>query len=203
MRVFMNNDFRRQVRVFSKVRVAFSEGGEEFGAPVEVAHARDDQAQYGRFVPVALRNGVGKFVQVQMYFAADWLLVSEVEFDSGRNEKMFPDILSSEANPTMNSAFFSFQLKRRLQFCPKRLLCQHYHLSHLEAQHNHLDLLKERQKTRLILKRQQQPQHQRHLQPPHNHLSHLLRLRRKRQKTTTMKTSITRKRLHSMTSSLI
>ena len=87
MRLFMNNDFRRQVRVFSKVRVTFSVGGEvggDDGAVVEVPHARDEQARYGRYVPVALQHGVGRFVKVQMYFDADWILLSEVEFDSGK-----------------------------------------------------------------------------------------------------------------------
>ena len=87
MRVFMNNDFTRQVRVFRKIEVTFSIGGEIFdqSETVEMTHTSDSLAQYARFVPVALKHGIGRFVRVQMYFDAEWIMIGEVEFESGKS----------------------------------------------------------------------------------------------------------------------
>jgi len=46
-------------------------------------HQRDSLIDFARNVVVALPQLVGRFVSVQLFFDAPWLLVSEVRFESG------------------------------------------------------------------------------------------------------------------------
>ena len=46
-------------------------------------HRRDSLIDFARNVVVALPQLVGRFVSVQLFFDAPWLLVSEVRFESG------------------------------------------------------------------------------------------------------------------------
>ena len=83
-----NNQFTRDVRVFRAARLTFSSGGgrDRTGlrsGTVNYAYLRDDVIEYARMVPVTLQHQVGDQVTVRLYFDAKWLLISEVQFESG------------------------------------------------------------------------------------------------------------------------
>jgi len=45
---------------------------------------RDSLMEYARTVVIPLEHGVGRYVRVQLEFDSKWLLISEVQFQSGR-----------------------------------------------------------------------------------------------------------------------
>ena len=47
------------------------------------AYLRDDVIEYARMIPVSLHHHVGDLVVVRLYFDAKWIMLSEVQFDSG------------------------------------------------------------------------------------------------------------------------
>ena len=46
-------------------------------------YMRDSLMEYARTAVIPLQHGVGRYVRVQLEFDAKWMLVSEVQFDSG------------------------------------------------------------------------------------------------------------------------
>lgn len=44
----------------------------------------DPIMEHARDVTIKLHNRVGRFVQLQLYFASRWILLSEVTFASGK-----------------------------------------------------------------------------------------------------------------------
>jgi len=89
IRLHCNNMFTKQVRVFRRavVRVgltvsdlsSLSPGVE----PVVYEHRQDNLIDFARNVVVSLPNLVGRFVSVQLFFDATWMLISELRFESG------------------------------------------------------------------------------------------------------------------------
>jgi len=45
---------------------------------------RDTLMEYARTAVIPLHHGVGRYVRIQLEFDAKWMLISEVQFDSGR-----------------------------------------------------------------------------------------------------------------------
>lgn len=90
VRFYANNMFSKEVRVFRSAVVSFSGGkvgkviGEGDQDPIEFDYVRDTIIEYGRSVLVPLENRVGSQVTVQLEYDARWIMISEVEFDSGR-----------------------------------------------------------------------------------------------------------------------
>jgi discoidin domain receptor family protein 2 len=39
--------------------------------------------EHARNVTIKLHNRVGRYLRLQLYFAAKWIMISEVSFDSG------------------------------------------------------------------------------------------------------------------------
>ncbi len=59
-------------------------GGQYFtSAPVEYTYMRDTLMEYSRPVIITVPHRVGKFVKLQLYFDARWMMISEVNFVSG------------------------------------------------------------------------------------------------------------------------
>ncbi|XP_069671795.1 discoidin domain-containing receptor 2 isoform X3 [Periplaneta americana] len=78
-----NNLFSKDVQVFSHAKVHFSIGGHQFfGEPVLFSYMPDLIMEHARNVTIKLHNRVGRYVRLQLYFAAKWIMVSEVSFDS-------------------------------------------------------------------------------------------------------------------------
>jgi hypothetical protein len=81
------------VQVFSHAKVHFSIGGHQFvGEPVFFSYMPDVIMEHARNVTIKLHNRVGRYLRLQLYFAAKWIMVSEVSFDSGE----FRQILNTE-----------------------------------------------------------------------------------------------------------
>lgn len=86
MRVHVNNMYSKDVRVFSSVRVLFDDaaGAADARPPaVEYMYMRDTLMEYARSVTIPLNNNVGSRVRVQLFFDSKWLMISEVQFESG------------------------------------------------------------------------------------------------------------------------
>jgi len=81
--------------VFSELRVSFSVTGRRFddgaGDAVSYAYVADTAMTVGRNVSVALGQRVGRFVKLHLHFADQWILISELYFQSGQTapEKCF------------------------------------------------------------------------------------------------------------------
>lgn len=77
--------FTRDVAVFSEARALFSVGGRVFH-PEPVTHApmEDTIFEESRNVTIKLHRRVARFVKLQLFFAAKWIMVSEVAFESTR-----------------------------------------------------------------------------------------------------------------------
>ena len=95
-RLHANNLFSKEVRVFRRATFRFTAenpavgavvagGGGGAGTPTIVYDvARDSLAESARYVVVSLRNRIGRFVAVELFFDARWMMISEVRFESGR-----------------------------------------------------------------------------------------------------------------------
>jgi discoidin domain receptor family protein 2 len=71
--------------VFAKAKVLFSVGGEYYnGRPLVYTYMPDTVLENARNVSINLHGRFGRFVKVQLYFAAHWIMISEVVFESGK-----------------------------------------------------------------------------------------------------------------------
>ncbi|GIX96241.1 discoidin domain-containing receptor 2 [Caerostris darwini] len=78
-----NNMHSRGVQVFSSARIWFSVGGRYFrGRPVHFSYMPDLFFERARNVTVFLHHGIGRALRAELHFAAPWMMLSEVAFDS-------------------------------------------------------------------------------------------------------------------------
>ncbi|XP_058790523.1 discoidin domain-containing receptor 2 isoform X2 [Phymastichus coffea] len=83
MHLHTNNFFSRDVQVFSHAKVYFSNDNTQFnGEPVHFSYVPDLMFEQARNVTIKLHSRSGRFVRLQLYFAARWIMLSEVIFDS-------------------------------------------------------------------------------------------------------------------------
>lgn len=81
--IYCNNQFMKDVQVFSEARVLFSVGGVRYrGDPITFDYIEDRIFETARNVSIKLHHRVGRFVKLQLFFAARWILISEITFDS-------------------------------------------------------------------------------------------------------------------------
>lgn len=82
--IYCNNQFTKDVQVFQSVKIMFSVGGKRFNRqePVTYEYIEDKIFEIARNVSIKLHHRIGKFVKLQLHFAAKWIMVSEVAFDS-------------------------------------------------------------------------------------------------------------------------
>lgn len=79
-----NNLFTKDVQVFSHAKAFFSVGGRMFnGEPVHFSYMPDLVLEHARNVTIKLHHRVGRYLRLQLYFAARWIMLSEVSFTSG------------------------------------------------------------------------------------------------------------------------
>lgn len=70
-------------QVFTRAKVFFSIGGHYFnGEPVHYSYMPDNVMESSRDVTIKLHHRIGKYIQVHLYFAARWVMLSEVTFIS-------------------------------------------------------------------------------------------------------------------------
>ncbi|XP_028032139.1 discoidin domain-containing receptor 2 [Bombyx mandarina] len=81
--IFCNNKFMRDVLVFSEAIISFSIGGRHFqDEPIHYTYVQDKIFENARNVSIKLHHRIGKWVRIELQFAARWILVSEIVFDS-------------------------------------------------------------------------------------------------------------------------
>ncbi|KAH3710786.1 hypothetical protein DPMN_070281 [Dreissena polymorpha] len=81
--LFCNNYFTKDVRVFKTAAIYGSVGGLYYWQKVDNYHfIRDTVVEYARKVQIKLGNMIARYVKVELYFDAKWILISVVQFDS-------------------------------------------------------------------------------------------------------------------------
>ena len=67
------------------VQIYFSIGGQYYNSPpVIYNYKRDDVIDLERLIEIQLQHRIGKYIRVDLYFDAKWILISEVEFVSSK-----------------------------------------------------------------------------------------------------------------------
>jgi len=75
--------------------IAFSIGGKYYlGAPVQYRFMRDTLIEYARNVVISLENHVGRYIRLRLYFDSRWMMISEVQFESGKSGQTPPADIS-------------------------------------------------------------------------------------------------------------
>ncbi|XP_046467696.1 discoidin domain-containing receptor 2 isoform X1 [Neodiprion pinetum] len=84
MHLHTNNLFSKDVQVFSHAKVYLSGGaGSQFnGEPVHFSYMPDLVLEQARDVTIKLHSRAGRYLKLQLYFAAKWIMLSEVVFES-------------------------------------------------------------------------------------------------------------------------
>ncbi|KAK0063350.1 discoidin domain-containing receptor 2 [Biomphalaria pfeifferi] len=81
--IHTNNHFTRDVRVFRSAEIFYSIGGKYYlPHTTKINYERDDTIEDARFVPLRMQNKIGKYVKIDLYFQARWIMISEVSFNS-------------------------------------------------------------------------------------------------------------------------
>lgn len=71
-------------QVFSKAEIMFSTNGRHyFEDPITYTYMEDKVFESSRNVTIKLHRRVGRFVKMKLYFSNQWIMISEVVFDSG------------------------------------------------------------------------------------------------------------------------
>jgi discoidin domain receptor family member 2 len=84
VRFHCNNMFSKEVRVFRRAVMYFSVGGAIYQPqPFVYDFMRDTLIDFARNVIIAIPNRIARFIRVELYFDARWIMVSEVRFESG------------------------------------------------------------------------------------------------------------------------
>lgn len=83
-------------QVFSYAKVYLGTGGNQFtGEPVHFSYIPDQVLEQAREVTIKLHSRAGRFLKLQLYFAARWIMLSEVIFESGKRKIDSPTSPSS------------------------------------------------------------------------------------------------------------
>lgn len=76
------------LQVFSDAKIYFSVGGTYYnGEPITYSYMEDRIFDSSRNISIKLHHRVGKYVKLQLYFQAKWIMISEVVFESGKCTK--------------------------------------------------------------------------------------------------------------------
>lgn len=92
--IHSNNHFTKDVQVFKEAKVYFSNEEDKFGDDkfVGFKYMPDLALENARNVSIDLKGEHGQFVMIQLFFAAKWILISEVTFVSvPYSPKPFPN----------------------------------------------------------------------------------------------------------------
>lgn len=85
IRIHCNNIFSKDVKAFRRAEVYFSLGGKRYlSPPIVFVPEPDDLVEFGRHITIPLPNSVGQFAKIRLFFAARWLMISELRIDSSK-----------------------------------------------------------------------------------------------------------------------
>ncbi|ODM98888.1 Discoidin domain-containing receptor 2 [Orchesella cincta] len=83
MHIHTSNQFTKEVQVFSEARVFFSANGKVFsGDSIVVKQKEDCIFEEPRNITIKLHRRVAQYIKLQLFWAAKWILISEVTFDA-------------------------------------------------------------------------------------------------------------------------
>lgn len=81
--LYCNNQFMKDVQIFSEASVMFSVGGKHYqGEPITYRYLEDKIFENSRNISIKLHHRIGRWVKIELYFANKWIMVSEIIFDS-------------------------------------------------------------------------------------------------------------------------
>ena len=82
--IHSNNHFTKDIQVFRQARVYFSNEEDKFGddRAVDFSYMPDLAIENARNVSINLKGEHGRYVMLQLFFNAKWILISEVTFYS-------------------------------------------------------------------------------------------------------------------------
>ncbi|GLH05407.1 Tyrosine-protein kinase transmembrane receptor Ror [Gryllus bimaculatus] len=105
--LYCNNQFTRDVQVFSEANILFSVGGKFFsGEPITYTYIEDRIFESSRNISIKLHHRVGRFVKLQLHFAAKWIMLSEVTFDSDIAHGNFsPEVAPAQEPPLQSDVY--------------------------------------------------------------------------------------------------
>lgn len=84
--IHCNNMFSKDIRIFRMAKLYFSNGGAYYsGEPVVFETLRDSLMEFVRTVRVPVPHRVAKFVKLELFFDSRWIMISEVQFESGES----------------------------------------------------------------------------------------------------------------------
>ncbi|XP_032679988.1 discoidin domain-containing receptor 2-like isoform X3 [Odontomachus brunneus] len=105
--IYCNNQFTKDVQVFSQVDILFSIGGKYYtGKPITYTYMEDKIFESSRNITIKLHHRVGKFVKLRLHFSDRWIMVSEVTFDSDVAHGNFtPEEAPTTESPIQSDVF--------------------------------------------------------------------------------------------------
>ncbi|XP_044316188.1 discoidin domain-containing receptor 2 [Drosophila rhopaloa] len=98
--IHTNNMFSKDVQVFVHADIFFSISGRQFsGEAVQFSYMPDLVLDHARDVTIKLHHRLGRFLQLHLYFAARWIMLSEISFISVPAVGNFSDDEPPKASP--------------------------------------------------------------------------------------------------------
>ena len=93
--IHINNHYTRDIQIFSRAKIYFSNEEGKFGddRAVDYLYMPNAMVEDARNVSINLHGEHGKYVMIQLFFAAKWILISEISFVSGNNKGVLPYLL--------------------------------------------------------------------------------------------------------------
>ncbi|XP_033328411.1 discoidin domain-containing receptor 2 [Megalopta genalis] len=105
--IYCNNQFTKDVQVFSQVDILFSIGGKYYtGEPITYTYMEDKIFETSRNITIKLHHRVGKYVKLRLHFSDRWIMISEVTFDSDVAHGNFtPEEAPTTESPIQSDVF--------------------------------------------------------------------------------------------------
>ncbi|CAL7940306.1 unnamed protein product [Xylocopa violacea] len=105
--IYCNNQFTKDVQIFSQVDILFSIGGKYYtGEPITYTYMEDRIFESSRNITIKLHHRVGKYVKLRLHFSDRWIMISEVTFDSDVAHGNFtPEEAPTTESPIQSDVF--------------------------------------------------------------------------------------------------
>ena len=86
MDIHVNNHYSRDIQIFSRAKIYFSNEEGKFGddRAVDFFYDSGGTSEEARNVTIDLGREHGKFIMMHLYFSSKWILISEITFSSGK-----------------------------------------------------------------------------------------------------------------------
>jgi hypothetical protein len=98
--------------------IYFSVGGNLYqNQPIKFDFIRDNIVEYARPVMIRLNHNIGKYVRLQLYFDAKWMMISEIQFVSGKLCYFKWHSLTQRNETTQKSTNKKYYCKSQLFLC--------------------------------------------------------------------------------------